>query len=89
MPVSFGNDSEAREALQSQAVVADQSHFGRFRVTGRDSLKFLQAQSTNDFSILQPGQGCRTVVPFSTPICRLLCVGQLCNSLQVLDHPQA
>ncbi|KAK9811172.1 hypothetical protein WJX73_008361 [Symbiochloris irregularis] len=59
--LSFESDEEAHSAVRSDAVLADRSHHARFRVSGRDALKFLQAQSTNDFLPLRPGQGCNTV----------------------------
>lgn len=61
--VSFGNDPEALEALDSDVVIVDHKHWGRLRVSGEDRLKFLHGQSTADFLAMQPGTGCTTVGP--------------------------
>ncbi len=60
IPISFGNDAEALEALDSGVVIVDQKHWGRLRVTGEDRLTFLHGQNTADFLALQPGSGCFT-----------------------------
>ena len=44
VPVTYGTDAEAAEALQTGAVVVDLSHWGRLRVHGEDRLNFLHNQ---------------------------------------------
>lgn len=52
----------AREGV----VVCDRSHWGRILVSNADRLRFLHNQSTNAFSLRQPGEGCDTVFVNST-----------------------
>jgi folate-binding protein YgfZ len=42
-------------------VIHDRSHWGIFRITGEDRLRYLHNQSTNKIQPLTPGQGCETV----------------------------
>lgn len=65
-PVSFGNDAEAILASREGVILCDRTHWGRLEVSGEDRLRFLHNQSTNNFNILQPGQGCDTVFVTST-----------------------
>ena len=66
IPVSFGNDIEAIEAVQSGVALCDRSHWGLIKVTGGDRIRFLHNQSTNNFERLKPGEGCDTVFVTST-----------------------
>jgi tRNA-modifying protein YgfZ len=66
VPASFGNDAEVLNALQTGVVLHDRSHWGRIQVAGDDRIRFLHNQTTNDFQILQPEQGCDTVFVNST-----------------------
>jgi folate-binding protein YgfZ len=66
IPVSFGNDREAIAATKTGAALCDRSHWGRIQISGDDRLRFLHNQSTNNFNILKPGQGCDTVFVTST-----------------------
>lgn len=66
VPVSFGNDAEAMQAVQSGVALHDRSHWGRIEISGADRIRFLHNQTTNNFQILQPGQGCDTVFVTST-----------------------
>ncbi|MBW4520591.1 MAG: folate-binding protein [Scytolyngbya sp. HA4215-MV1] len=66
VPVSFGNDVMALQAAISGVALYDRTHWGRIRVTDADRLSFLHNQSSNDFKILKPGQGCDTVFLTST-----------------------
>lgn len=66
IPASFGNEAAAREALQTGVAIYDSSDWGKVKLTGADRLRFLHNQTTNDFNILQPGQGCDTVFVTST-----------------------
>jgi folate-binding protein YgfZ len=64
--VSFGNDAQAFNALQTGVAVCDRSHWGRLLVSDNDRVRFLHNQTTNDFMTLQAGQGCDTVFVTST-----------------------
>ncbi|MFM7425223.1 MAG: YgfZ/GcvT domain-containing protein [Elainella sp.] len=70
IPLSFHNDTAVKLALQNGAALYDCSHWGRIQLTGEDRLRFLHNQTTNNFTILQPGQGCDTV--FVTPTARTI-----------------
>ncbi|HIK35409.1 MULTISPECIES: CAF17-like 4Fe-4S cluster assembly/insertion protein YgfZ [unclassified Thermosynechococcus] len=54
------------ETISKSGAVYDCSHWGRLRLTGRDRLKFLHNQSSNNCLVLQPGQGADTVFLTST-----------------------
>jgi folate-binding protein YgfZ len=45
-------------AAREGAVWRDMSHFGRFRVSGKDAAALLHHLTTNDINRLQPGAGC-------------------------------
>ena len=64
--VSFGNDTGAIVAAKQGVVLYDRTHWGRIQISGSDRLRFLHNQSTNNFNILKPGQGCDTVFVTST-----------------------
>lgn len=64
--VSFGNDEAAITATQAGVAIYDRTHWGRIEVSDSDRIRFLHNQSTNDFNILKPGQGCDTVFVTST-----------------------
>ncbi|MGB3203440.1 MAG: folate-binding protein, partial [Crinalium sp.] len=66
IPVSFGNDSVALQAARQGVAVCDRTHWGRIQVSDDDRINFLHNQSTNNFQILKPGQGCDTVFVTST-----------------------
>jgi folate-binding protein YgfZ len=66
IPVSFGNDNVALQAARQGVAVCDRTHWGRIQVSGNDRINFLHNQSTNNFQILKPGQGCDTVFVTST-----------------------
>ena len=66
VPMSYGNDAAAIEAVKSGVALCDRSHWGRLRVSGADRLRFLHNQTTNQIELLQPGQGCDTVFVTST-----------------------
>lgn len=70
IPVSFGNDTQAIEATKQGVALYDRSHWGLIEISDDDRLRFLHNQSTNNFNILQPGQGCDTV--FVTPTARTI-----------------
>ncbi|MBE9206722.1 folate-binding protein YgfZ [Nostoc sp. LEGE 06077] len=68
MPTSTidGKDAAAIQAAREGVAVCDRSFWGRIRVADDDRIRFLHNQTTNDFQILQPGQGCDTVMVTST-----------------------
>ena len=66
VPVSFGNETAAVQAVRTGVAICDRTHWGRIEVSGRDRLNFLHNQSTNDFNRLKPGEGCDTVFVTST-----------------------
>ena len=62
-PVRFYRTTEAnaKQAWQTGVALADRSHWGRLRLSGRDRLQFLHSQSTQDLASLEAGQGAETV----------------------------
>lgn len=58
-------EHEVRAAREG-AAVSDRSHWGRILVSNADRLRFLHNQSTNAFTLRQPGEGCDTVFINST-----------------------
>jgi tRNA-modifying protein YgfZ len=68
MPTSTLDDQDtaAMQAAKQGVAIYDRSAWGRIKVAGDDRLRFLHNQSTNDFLILKPGQGCDTVFVTST-----------------------
>ena len=70
IPISFGNDTQAIEATKQGVALCDRSHWGLIQISDDDRLRFIHNQSTNNFNILQPGQGCETV--FVTPTARTI-----------------
>jgi tRNA-modifying protein YgfZ len=66
IPMSFGNDAAALQAIREGVVLYDRTHWGRIRVSGADRIRFLHNQSTNDFDRLKTGQSCDTVFVTST-----------------------
>ncbi|MBG1267169.1 CAF17-like 4Fe-4S cluster assembly/insertion protein YgfZ [Nostoc sp. WHI] len=68
MPTSTIDDKDtaAIEAARVGVAICDRSSWGRIQVSGDDRLNFLHNQSTNNFQILKPGQGCDTVFVTST-----------------------
>jgi len=66
VPITFGNDAAAIAATKQGVALCDRTHWGRIQISGSDRLRFLHNQSTNNFNILKPGQGCDTVFVTST-----------------------
>ncbi len=66
VPVSFGNDAVAIVAAKQGVALYDRTHWGRIQISDSDRLRFLHNQTTNNFNILKPGQGCDTVFVTST-----------------------
>ncbi|MEH2162375.1 MAG: folate-binding protein [Nostoc sp.] len=68
MPTSTIDDKDAAaiQAAKFGVAICDRTAWGRIKVAGDDRLNFLHNQSTNNFQILKPGQGCDTVFVTST-----------------------
>lgn len=64
--MNFENDTTALEAAKSGVALYDRSHWGRIEVSDADRIRFLHNQSTNDFKIRKPDEGCDTVFVTST-----------------------
>jgi tRNA-modifying protein YgfZ len=60
------SDQDAMQAAHSGVALYDRSHWGRIAVGDADRINFLHNQSTNDFKLLKPGQGCDTVFVTAT-----------------------
>ncbi|MCY7322181.1 MAG: folate-binding protein [Phormidesmis sp. CAN_BIN36] len=54
------------KTAHSGVMLYDRSHWGRIEVSDADRIRFLHNQSTNDFKIRKPGEGCDTVFVTST-----------------------
>lgn len=54
------------DAATSTIALYDRSHWGRIEVSDADRLSFLHNQSTQDFKIRKPGEGCDTTFVTST-----------------------
>lgn len=59
--VTFGNDPAAIAATKESVALCDRTYWGRIQISDSDRLRFLHNQTTNNFNILKPGQGCDTV----------------------------
>ncbi|MEH2349282.1 MAG: folate-binding protein [Nostoc sp.] len=68
MPTSTIDDRDAAaiQAAKVGVAICDRTTWGRIKVAGDDRLNFLHNQSTNNFQILKPGEGCDTVFVTST-----------------------
>ncbi|MEA5603118.1 folate-binding protein [Nostoc sp. UHCC 0252] len=68
MPTSTIDDKDAAaiQAAKFGVAICDRTAWGRIKVSGDDRLNFLHNQSTNNFQILKPEQGCDTVFVTST-----------------------
>lgn len=64
--VSFGNEAAAIAATKQGVALYDRTHWGCIQISDSDRLRFLHNQTTNNFNILKPGQGCDTVFVTST-----------------------
>jgi folate-binding protein YgfZ len=58
----YGDPAIEYEALRRAAVLVDLSPRGRLAVTGRDRLRFVNGQVTNNVRDLRPGHGCYAAV---------------------------
>ena len=68
MLTSATNNQNANsiQLIKEGVAISDRSHWGCIRVSDDDRLRFLHNQSTNNFQVLKPGQGCDTVMVTST-----------------------
>ena len=64
--LGFEDDDRAIAAINNGVAICDRSHWGLFKITGEDRLRYLHNQSTNDFEKLKPGEGGDTVFVTST-----------------------
>lgn len=55
---SYGDVGAEAEATRTGAGVADVSHWGAFRLSGANAVKYLQGLVTNDVAALETGKGC-------------------------------
>lgn len=86
--LSFGTDNQIATAIETGAVVYDQSHWGLIKFTGADRQRYLHNQSTNQIQQLQTGQTCDTVLVNSTArTIDLATVHILENELWVMVSP--
>lgn len=57
IPDHYGSVTEEHQAVRRSVGIADQSHRGKLRVTGKDCQAFLHRMVTNNIQSLSPGQG--------------------------------
>ena len=62
MPQSYGNSISEHLAVRLHAGLADRSHRGKLRLTGKDRVDFLNGLVTNDIKALQSGGGLYTAL---------------------------
>ncbi len=65
-PVTFGNDPDILNQINTKTFLVDRSHWGLIKVSGNDKIRYLHNQSTNDFNNLNVGEGWETVFVTST-----------------------
>ena len=63
MPVQYSGILDEHRAVRSAAGLFDLGHMGQVRVTGSDALPFLQSVTTNDVSVLSPGDAQYSLLP--------------------------
>ena len=66
MPVRYTSLQEEHMAVRTSVGVFDVSHMGEFMVTGSEAIKLIQRISSNDASILTPGQAQYSCMPNAT-----------------------
>src|SRR5437016_3798017 len=62
IPLSYTNPVEEYWAVRNRSGLADLSHLGRLRITGKDRLPFLNGLLTNELLKLNEGTGVRSVL---------------------------
>ena len=63
MPVQYSGVIDEHRTVRSAAGLFDLGHMGQVRVTGADALPYLQLITTNDVSILEPGDAQYSLLP--------------------------
>jgi aminomethyltransferase len=63
MPVQYRGILDEHRAVRSAAGLFDLGHMGQVRVTGPGALAFLQSVTTNDVSVLEPGEAQYSLLP--------------------------
>ncbi len=63
MPVQYAGILQEHHAVRNNAGLFDLGHMGQVNVSGADALSFLQAVTTNDVSVLGPGQAQYSLLP--------------------------
>jgi aminomethyltransferase len=63
MPVSYTGILDEHRAVRSAAGLFDLGHMGQVSITGIDALPFLQFVTTNDVSVLEPGDAQYSMLP--------------------------
>src|SRR4051794_22121739 len=63
MPVQYSGVLDEHRTVRSAAGLFDLGHMGQVRVTGQDALPFLQQVTTNDVSLLEPGDAQYSLLP--------------------------
>lgn len=63
MPLEYSGVTKENLAVRNAAGIFDVSHMGEFRIKGPKALAFLQYTTTNDVSVIQPGQAQYTCFP--------------------------
>jgi len=63
MPVQYAGILQEHHAVRNNAGLFDLGHMGQVTVAGPDALAFLQTVTTNDVSVLGPGQAQYSLLP--------------------------
>lgn len=63
MPVQYSGILNEHRTVRTAAGLFDLGHMGQVRVTGPDALDYLQQITTNDVSVLQPGEAQYSMLP--------------------------
>jgi len=66
MPVQYSGILNEHRTVRTAAGLFDLGHMGQVRVTGPDALDYLQQITTNDVSVLQPGEAQYSMLPNPT-----------------------
>lgn len=66
MPIQYAGILAEHRAVRTAAGLFDLGHMGQVEFTGRDALEFLQWTTTNDVSVLAPGQAQYALLPNET-----------------------
>ena len=57
LPADYGDEHNEYNAVKSAVGIADQSHRGKLKLSGKHHIKFLQGMLTNNLETLEPGTG--------------------------------